>query len=102
MREIANEHPDAVFHVFSDDPQWCRNELKPEYPTRFMDTSRIPAADLTVMSHCRHFIISNSTFGWWAAWLGESADKIVIAPAQWLSGSNPDLSDLIPADWRLR
>jgi hypothetical protein len=37
-------------------------------------------SDLWLMTQCRHFIISNSTFGWWAAWLGAQADSRVFCP----------------------
>ena len=53
------------------------------------------------MSQCKHFIIPNSTFGWWAAWLSDFNDKIVITPEQWFQDSNLQAQtfDLRPEDW---
>jgi hypothetical protein len=41
-------------------------------------------ADFWLMRQCQHFIIGNSTFAWWAAWLGEHshAGTQVFAPAR--------------------
>jgi hypothetical protein len=47
------------------------------------------------MSHCKHFILSNSTFSWWPAWLSENANCIVIAPPlnYW------DNLNILPDNW---
>jgi hypothetical protein len=50
--------------------------------------------DLYLMKQCRHFILSNSTLHWWAAWLGQDADSKVIVP----NGCWPN-PDIVPDAW---
>lgn len=75
------------FFVFSDDIDWCRAHLA--WPGAHTLVSRSgaggddPMPEFRLMGACRHFIVANSTFSWWAAWLGRAAEKRVIAPARW-------------------
>ena len=79
---IDNPH----FYIFSDDIDWCRENVKMDFPHSFVDHSYKGfkfSAYLRLMKNCKHFIIPNSTFAWWAAWLSDNEHKIVIAPRQW-------------------
>ena len=54
-------------------------------------------SDMYLMSICRHNIIANSSFSWWAAWLNQNAEKIVVAPCRWQNGI--DIADIVPDEW---
>ena len=89
--------------VFSDDPKWCL-EQEIFSDDRFIvsenDDNRV---DLCLMSLCDDFIIANSSYSWWAAWLSTNKDKKVIAPVQWFGTKgytkDHDTKDIIPETW---
>jgi hypothetical protein len=101
--EKALKHfDDRQVIVFSDDPAWCK-EQELFSNDRFMvsenDDNRV---DLCLMSLCSDFIIANSTYSWWGAWLSTNKNKKVIAPVQWFGTGytkDHDTSDLIPDGW---
>jgi len=71
-----------AFFLFGDDPRW----LQERWPKGLAATvvgnggGESEVADLRLMSLCRHFIVANSTFSWWGAWLGAAPGKVVVAP----------------------
>jgi len=83
--------------VFSDDPQWCmKQELFSD--DRFMvSENKNGYVDQCLMSMCSDFIIANSSFSWWAAWLGNRGK--VIAPKQWFPLDDKDTKDVYCEGW---
>lgn len=99
---IAERVPAPHFFVFSDDMEWCRNNIDLEHPVTFVahDCAGPKFGEyLDLMKRCRHFVIPNSTFGWWAAWLCQQPDPIVIVPKRWFKQDGFATRDLIPDRW---
>lgn len=102
LEQISKLKTIEMIYVFSDDIEWCKSNLKFEFPTIFVDDSSRGIkgeGHMFLMSKCHNFIIANSSFSWWAAWLSDNPDKIVICPKQWFGDASIDTSDLIPPEW---
>ena len=53
-----------------------------------------------MLSQCDGNIISNSTFGWWGAYLGKEKEAVVV-PSVWFGPEGPqDYYDIYPSDWK--
>ncbi len=99
-RSLSNPH----FFIFSDDIQWCQENLNPPQPATYISdaiTGGQAIQDFMLMTRCKHFIIPNSTFGWWGAWLGTHPDKRVIAPRQWSASGSLRSEHRVPDAWTL-
>ena len=102
MNLIACKTEQPTFYFFSDDIEWCMENVVTAHRHVFVGRrfgNRKSVTDLWLMSRCRHFIISNSTFSWWAAWLSEREEKIVVAPRVWAREEDKAPKDLIPSSW---
>ncbi len=103
--EVIGKKVDAAhYFIFSDDLEWARKNFN------FLENKTIVGIDCNgerygdkfhLMTLCKHFIIPNSTFAWWGAWLGNHPDKVVVAPKYWVRDEklNANTKDLIPEDW---
>lgn len=89
-----------TFFVFSDDIAWAAAELPLPEDTRFIshNSGSDSHFDLQLMSLCRHHIVANSSFSWWAAWLGQHDGSIVVAPKTWFRAPY-DTRTLTPDEW---
>jgi len=101
VKLIGSKVKNPVFFVFSDDPKWAKENIKPKSKSFYLDYNGKSKdyEDLRLMSYCKHNIIANSTFSWWGAWLNKNNKKIVITPKQWFNKSKRSLEDLLPQDW---
>lgn len=96
MKEIL---PNAKFFVFSNDIEWAKDNLGLSEDAVYEDSQNSVIETFALMKSCKHFIISNSTFHWWAQYLSDVAgkDKVVIGPTRW---SNQKVQNgLIQDEW---
>lgn len=91
---------DPSFFIFTDDPEWVKENLDfHETAVLITDNEYTPQDDLFLMALCKHFIIANSAFSWWGAWLCDYEGKFIVAPKQWYQheGYNNDFT--LPKTW---
>jgi len=91
IKFILDKFPAATFYFFSDDPEYCKRYFSNQ-SFSFVNVSEMPFEvkerdlfELYLMSKCRHFILANSTFSWWASWLARNENQVVIAPKKWFN-----------------
>jgi hypothetical protein len=99
---LVKEHPVDKIYIFSDDIEWCKNNMNFNVNVMFVDETYAGEKDsehFALMTACKHFIIPNSSYSWWAAWLGNYAQKQVIAPKRWFADAAINTADIAPEDW---
>lgn len=90
------------FFIFSDDLDFARTCGVCPQEAVFVDCVEEwnPYDALRLVSLCKHFVIANSSFSWWGAWLAENQSKIVMRPEPWFSNMpENDTRDLCPDPW---
>lgn len=111
LEVIGSRLNDPRLFIFSDEIAWCRANLTFPLPATFVSSDDLglghAADDFYLMSMCKHFVIANSTYSWWAAWLGKAPEKLIVAPLRWFKAEdNAETNksylcsnDLVPNTW---
>lgn len=89
----------VTFFVFSEDVFYAKSLQLAEENIYYMDLNNPDYEELRLMYNCKHFIISNSTFSWWAQYLSQG-NGIVISPKYW-SKTDTKISELNNRNWIL-
>ena len=102
VKQLLRERGLGSVTWFSDDLPWVRANLAADGDRYCTPTStRSAAGEIALMASCRTRVVANSTFSWWAGWLGRppAEDRPVIAPAVWFKARPDDPTDLVPSTW---
>jgi hypothetical protein len=98
IRGIAMTGKKNVF-IVTDDEAWCRENL----PGEIVNTGS-RHWDIVLMAGANSLVISNSSFGWWGAWLGDNNFKKpgrkVVVPAKWFTAHVTGMEDIVPKRWK--
>jgi len=92
MDFIYERHKDTIFYIFSDCVNKVREKFKFKYTVKYIEGFK-DYESLRLLYSCKHFVIANSSFSWWGAYLSSNEDKIIIAPNKWRKNSQevPDI-----------
>jgi hypothetical protein len=90
--------------IFTDDVEWCKNNLPlEEFNAPVMFPQESDWVELMNMSYCKNLVISNSSFGWWAAYLNHHPHKKIYVPSTWFGramiAEGFNIDDLVLPDW---
>lgn len=93
LKLMKEKVKNPTYLIFSDDMEWVKNNLKIDGKTVYVSNMGfMDYQEMMIMKHCKHHIIANSTFSYWAAYLNQNPDKIVICPRHWKTA-------IIPEEW---
>lgn len=83
-----------TFFIFSNGMEWAKEQLGgTPHNLVYVENNDNDSGqvDMFLMTQCKHFIISNSSMSWWAAWLSSRSDaKVVVMPDKWVADEKPD------------
>jgi hypothetical protein len=100
---VRSELAPVQFRVYSDVGAIPGSVFSPSDTVSLdEDENPSPWTTLVRMARCNHFVVANSTFGWWAAYLSRGPGKRVYAPRNWpFTSGRPAQRGIFPHDWLL-
>lgn len=104
MSVAENNNINLKYFVCSDDIEWVKSNIKFPEKSLFETGNSTLSEKIVLMSNCKNYIISNSTFSWWTQYLSNNENKIVIAPKIWRNFDytlNTRHNDILQDEWIL-
>ncbi|MBO4922846.1 MAG: alpha-1,2-fucosyltransferase [Bacteroidales bacterium] len=101
IKQIKERVENPHFYVFSNrhkDFEMIVNEYGLGDVT-YVDMGNSDVEDMELMRLCKHFIMSNSTYSWWAQYLSDNPNKVVIAPDHFNNYPEWDMTDIYLDNW---
>lgn len=92
--------------IYSDDHKWCQDNLKFEGVEVTYGKCNSDWEEMLELASYKNLIISNSSFGWWAAYLQRvGPDRHVFVPSVWFGraiiANGFKMEDLILPEWNI-
>ena len=104
LATLVQCHGALQVFMFSDDLKWAREHAE-KLSSQDVEVRVVGEKDslrsFYLMTQCKHFVIANSTYSWWAAWLGTHSYKTVCAPSIWNQRELRVPQDLFPNSWEI-
>ena len=102
MQQMRETICSPRFYIFSDEPAWAAVHLQGSDVESISPIGQqSPLTDLHLMSLANHHIIANSSYSWWAAWLGEKPGQRVLMPARWFANIRVPIEEKRLPHWEI-
>lgn len=103
MDEMRGRIPGCQFHMFSDAPDWCREQFGESdvVVEQHAGAESNPLIDWYLMSRASHHILSNSSYAWWGAWFGQKPGQVVLVPPVWFDGIRAPIREKCMSNWEI-
>lgn len=89
MRRMREQYPGCRFFLFTNDKEWAKKQSADQASTDVTVVDLPEGCDhqeFALMSKCKHNILANSSYSWWASYLNNNPHKTILAPPKWLNG----------------